>query len=315
MDIVTLKSTIEWFTKHPNEINALVYAIKKGSYNAVKLDIDSTALLLLKDTFLEQLREQIIDEEDLSLLDYSAADERRNVIYKFDVDIPEELLSFKTISTSEDVPSFDFTVDSIKDIRALLIHIGNNKNQLILYKTHAPVNTFDRKKIFLINKTNRLTLIEDDFLRISSGFQLLYTAGTLFILNIKVAEKLFGFNEVVFKEAHLALPSIKQLAVIANPEILDEVIQDIRYARKLIKISENSPVIQNNVAADQIIEFCKKHPHLQKVFKFNANGDKLILKSKKSKDEFLKILRDDWLNSELTKQEYESRAKDPVIIE
>lgn len=315
MELTTLKSKLKYFIEHLDDVSIVVYAIKRNSYDAVKLDIDSSSLPDLKKIFIEQVKEKIINDEDISLIKYSNADERRNVVYEFDVDLPEELECLNVINNSETITLFNFNVYSIKDIKALIIHIGNANNQLILYKTHAPINTFDRKKMYLIRKTNRLVLIEEDFLRVTPTFQLLYTADTLFILDLKAVERLFGFNDVIFKEARLALPAVEQLSVVANPEIFEELVCDLRYARKLLKIADNSPVLKNRIPAEQIVAFCKKHPHLKKVFKFDEGGTKLILKSKKSKDEFLKILRDDWLTSELTEQEYESKAKDPVLVE
>ncbi len=48
-------------------------------------------------------------------------------------------------------PVFDFNVQNIEDIRVLLICIGNAQQQIILYKTMAPVNIFSRTGFFLKN--------------------------------------------------------------------------------------------------------------------------------------------------------------------
>lgn len=49
--------------------------------------------------------------------------------------------------------------------------------------------------------------------------------------------------------------------------------------------------------------------------KYNDDNTKIILKTKRSKNLFVKMLDDVFLSSELTKQYYESKAKDAVNLE
>lgn len=49
--------------------------------------------------------------------------------------------------------------------------------------------------------------------------------------------------------------------------------------------------------------------------KYNDDNTKIILKTKRSKNLFVKMLDDVFLSSELTKQYYESKAKDAVSLE
>lgn len=58
-----------------------------------------------------------------------------------------------------------------------------------------------------------------------------------------------------------------------------------------------------------MIEFIKNHPITKSKLKLNGD-DKLILDTKISVEVFLKLLDDDYLQSELTKLLYDSRSKD-----
>ena len=58
--------------------------------------------------------------------------------------------------------------------------------------------------------------------------------------------------------------------------------------------------------------FTNTHPALKGSFKYNEDGTKLNLKTKISQNLFLKLLNDDFLQSELTKIFYDSIAKDSV---
>ena len=62
----------------------------------------------------------------------------------------------------------------------------------------------------------------------------------------------------------------------------------------------------------QIMQFVKNHPVLGNEFKYNANGDKIKLTTKKSQNFFLKLMNDDFLHSQLTDYDYMTPAKDKL---
>ena len=66
------------------------------------------------------------------------------------------------------------------------------------------------------------------------------------------------------------------------------------------------------VANNDIIAFAKKHKYLSKLLSLNNTGDKFVLKTKKSQNHFIKLMSDDYLESELTNIQYDSLAKDKL---
>lgn len=74
--------------------------------------------------------------------------------------------------------------------------------------------------------------------------------------------------------------------------------------KKLIKIMYNSEVLVQNISVQNIINFCKSSPQLQKKIKFNKSENKIIITNKKMMNTFLKILDDDFLKSNLTNVDY-----------
>ena len=93
----------------------------------------------------------------------------------------------------------------------------------------------------------------------------------------------------------------------SNLDILLSRVDDLRFARKLAKISKDSPVFR--VPQADIIDFTKKHPFLKDKFEYTADGSQIELNTKLSQENFIKLLNDDFLRSELTKIDYESPAK------
>lgn len=314
MTTVELKAALQSYYDDQANIGVCVYALMKDTKNLgpFKLDIEVDAEAGLKTLFMQSLRDEISSKDDLSVLALSSADERVNAIYVYDLEIPEELTSLEIVIAQDDLPVLDLNEASLSSIRALLIEIGNNAGQLVLYKTMAPVNIFSRSSFFLLKHESRLKRLEDEFLRVSAGFQMMRINGNLLVLNLEALEHNFGFHDVIKKEAALGIDAIVSAELLTNPDVLRELIDDVKYARRLTKIAKVSPVLKAGISGGSIVQFCKTFPNLVGRIRFNDENNKVILDTKVSKDLFIKILMDDFLTSELTKFHYASVAKDAV---
>ena len=314
MTTVELKAALQAYYDDQANIGVCVYALMKDTKNLgpFKLDIEVDAEAGLKTLFMQSLRDEISSKDDLSVLALSSADERVNAIYVYDLEIPEELTSLETVIAQDDLPVLDLNEASLSSIRALLIEIGNNAGQLVLYKAMAPVNIFGRSSFFLLKHESRLKRLEDEFLRVSAGFQMMRINGNLLVLNLEALEHNFGFHDVIKKEAALGIGAIVSAELLTNPDVLRELIDDVKYARRLTKIAKVSPVLKAGISGGSIVQFCKTFPNLVGRIRFNDENNKVILDTKVSKDLFIKILMDDFLTSELTKFHYASVAKDTV---
>ena len=314
MTVDELKAALQAYYNDQANIGICVYALMKDANNPVpfKLDIEVDAQSGLKDLFLQSLRDEVSSKEELSVLALSSADERVNAIYVYDLDIPEELTSLETVIAQDDLLMLDLNEKSLSSIKALLIEMGNDIGQLVLYKTMAPVNIFGRSSFFLRKHESRLERLNDEFLRVSAGFQMLRINDALLVLNLEALEHNFGFHDVIKKEAALGIDAIVSAALVTNPDVLRELVDDVKYARRLTKIAKASPVLKAGIQGESIVQFCKTFPHLVGRVRFNEEGNKVVLDTKVSKDLFIKVLMDDFLTSELTKFHYASVAKDAV---
>mgnify|MGYP001050629978 CR=1 FL=1 len=314
MTVDELKAALQAYYNDQANIGVCVYALMKDANNPgpFKLDIEADAQAGLKDLFLQSLRDEISSKEDLSVLALSSADERVNAIYVYDLDIPEELTSLEAVIAQDGLPMLDLNEKSLSSIKALLIEMGNDVGQLVLYKTMAPVNIFGRSSFFLRKHESRLERLNDEFLRVSAGFQMLRINDALLVLNLEALEHNFGFHDVIKKEAALGINAIASAALVTNPDVLRELVDDVKYARRLTRIAKASPVLKAGISGESIVQFCKTFPNLVGRIRFNEDSNKVILDTKVSKGLFIKILMDDFLTSELTKFHYDSLAKDAV---
>lgn len=168
-----LDEKLNYFIDNKEQIGIVVYAITRGSLIPKKMDIEADAQAGLKDLFLDHIKETIVENNELSVVPLSSSDERINVLYQYDIEIPPELSVINSVITQDDLPLFNIADDGIDNIKVLLIVLGDNQEQLVLYKTMAPVNIFSRSSFFLKKSRTRFEKIDEDFFRISSGFQLM----------------------------------------------------------------------------------------------------------------------------------------------
>jgi len=295
-------------------VAATVYFIMKdGDGVRLKLaDIESDAQPDILNQYLSFLQTNIIEDEDKSLMPLSASDDRKNVVYQYDLDeVPEELSIIDLILEDDECQPFSFRKDDISDLQGFLILIGNNQNQLVLYKKHYPISLFKRDSVLSFKVGTRLVKLEKDVLKLNESFDFFQLNGKLFIMNINTLERFFSFHDIIVKKAKEGMATIKNAKIVDNPEELEELLSDVSFARKLTKVTTESPVL-GEISTKDIIEFTKTHPSLAGKFQYNKRETRIHLHTKTSKNLFLKLLNDDFLLSELTKRHYESMAKDHI---
>lgn len=313
-----LKVALRGYYDNQGKVGVCVYALVKDSGNPgpFKLDIEGEAQGDLKALFMKSINEEILSKDGLSVMNLSSADDRAGSIYAYDLDPPEELSSLELVVRKDDLPVLDLKCRKLSSISALLIEIGNDEGQLVLYKTLAPVNVFCRSSFFLVKSKSRLEKLDEEFVRISSGFQMMRVNGELFVFDLEALERSFGFHEVIKREARLGVESIVSAGLLVNPEVLKERIdEEIKYARRLTRVAKASPVIKEGISGKSIVGFCKSFPNLIGKIRFSEDETQIVLDTKVSMDLFIKLLMDDFLTSELTRLHYASIAKDAVVLD
>ena len=298
------------------EKQIIVYALLSGDDIPRKLDIKNENLKDLLEVFSFGIKSSL-REKDYSIISLSTADERKDCYYKYDIEEnPAEIELLTSVIGNDNIPIFDFIVCNIKQIRALIIIISGGEKVITLFKKLTPVEKIIGQSSFLMHKANhRFEKFEDNLLRISPSFQILHIDNETIILDINLLEKFFGFVDVIKREATLGVNAIREMQLVSNIETLTELIDDIKFARKLTKIARYSPVIVKRIPNSTIINFTQTHPALKNKIQYNADKTQITLHTKVAKNLFIKLLNDDFLTSELTRSYYESLAKDDIIIE
>lgn len=314
MSLDTLRTKISDIISD-NQCSAEFYFLldKNGTTEIKRADIDQTASDELARNFIETLSSTILLNDELSLVKISGADDRSNVIYHYDLpQVPSQIQHLATILQHDDFEIFSFTNDDLNHLEGILVILGHGQHQLALYKHQYPISLLKRDSAFSlvrIRNQNRLVKFEDDVLRINSKFEFLCVDDDYFILDIKILERFFGFHDAVRNIATQGIANIDKALLVVDTHVLTARLDDISFSRKLVRAARASPVL-GVIPNAQVIAFVGAHPALRGKFRLSDDGSKLKLDTKVSQDLFLKLLNDDFLQSELTNRYYESLAKD-----
>lgn len=295
------------------------FVLKSGDRLVIKRpDMDQDAQTELSSDFILSIRNSIVERSEISLLDLTNADGRSDVIYRYDLDeLPAQLQSLNFILVQEIKDVFDFKTDSLKDLDAILVLIGNQSKQIAVYKHHYPVTLMQKNSGFSIVKSrerNRFEKLDEDILKVNSKFEFFMFDGQCYILDVATLERFYGFSEAIKNVASKALRKVSDSGLLVDVDVLATRLNDLAFCRKLARLAMNSPVL-GVVPNEKVIAFAINHPKLSGKFTLSDDGTKFNLKTKVSQNLFLKLLNDDYLKSLLTETDYESLAKDSIEVE
>ena len=318
MNAEELKNIVSLRVTSPRALQVFL-VLKTDSGFVMRLaDIEDKTEPEIQDLFEDYLKTAIISNDDLTIRSLSLADETPNTIYEYDYEsYPEELDLFASFGFKEIVTAnkFDFRKDNLNDLFGYIVYDGSMDNGIIMFKIHYPISLIKRDS-FLLGAHKAKQRFEklpgNDIVRLNGTVQLLRIGDKTLVLDLHVLEKMLGFSELVKKDAVESVNAIESLNLIENIETLKELTEDPSFARKLSKVKKTSPIFKLGIGKETIIAFSKSTPGLSKQFKYNDDGTKIRLDTKKSKTLFLKLMNDAFLRSELTKQYYEAIAKDAV---
>ena len=295
---------------------------QQNGYVLKKADVRHEALDSIKEVLrdnLIQLR-QMMGEPTFNVLNLSGAEDRKNVIYQYDLE--EEL---RPISLMKEVDAnlfndgyftpdnnrvFDFDNDTFEDVDAWIASYGVEGNHIIIYRKTFSVNLLKQgRNLFIFKDAEQIDIVKDDIFRIDGKIDYFLLDNTALIYNISILEKFNDFKEIVQRSAR---SSIQQIAV---ADLVDDIAKlqeraenDISFARKLVKVTTNA-LILNVVDKDKIIQFARGHTYLSRRLKVSA-GNKFDLEKKSAQNLFIQLLDDAFLHSELSSNDYLSPGKD-----
>ena len=291
------------------------YILKKAN---AKNEALAPIKTVLRDNLL-QLR-QMMDEPTFAVLNLSGAEDRKNVIYQYDLE--EEL---RPISLMKEVDAnlfndgyftannnrvFNFDTDNFEDVDAWVASYGVEGNHIIIYRKTFSVNLLKQgRNLFIFKDAEQIDIVKDDIFRIDGKIDFFLLDNTALIYNISILEKFNDFKDIVQRSARSSIQQIAAVDLVEDiAKLRERAESDISFARKLIKVTTNA-LILNVVDKERIIQFAREHAYLSRRLKVSADN-KFELEKKSAQNLFIQLLDDAFLHSELSSNDYLSPGKD-----
>lgn len=264
----------------------------------------------------EELRNQLIERLDKEIKNHYLSDEmevdscdnisdKRRVLYEFQQS--EEYKPFAIIEEWRSVTEQYSEKDQDK-LRGLLFRVNLNDEAIWLYQRMYNVSLVKRSKSILatIGKTNTYVLLDQDVMRIDSRIDVLVIDNQFYSSNIGLLQRSFGFDTYVRSEAEKTIKLIDDLNFVSDTAKIMAFggKESLTNAKKLLK-AKSSPVLK--MKKKELMKKLKEHPRYKDKIKIQDN--KIVITSQKDAAEFIKMLNDDILRSELTGREYDSPSK------
>ncbi|MBQ4395204.1 MAG: DUF4868 domain-containing protein [Paludibacteraceae bacterium] len=296
------------------------YILKKAN---VRYDAFDPIKEVLRENLI-QLR-QMMDEPTFAVLNLSGAEDRKNVIYQYDLD--EEL---RPISLMKEVDAnlfndgyftannnrvFNFDTDNFEDVDAWIASYGVEGNHIIIYRKTFSVNLLKQgRNLFIFKDAEQIDIVKDDIFRIDGKIDFFLLDDTSLIYNISILEKFNDFKDIVQRSARSSIQQIAAVDLVEDiAKLRERAESDISFARKLIKVTTNA-LILNVVDKERIIQFAREHAYLSRKLKVSADN-KFDLEKKSAQNLFIQLLDDAFLHSELSSNDYLSPGKDILRTE
>ncbi len=227
---------------------------------------------------------------------------------------PNGLEVMGELLANEEMPIFDFGTDNFNNVIGYVFLIGNENSKIAIYKKLYPISLIHQASILMVMKDDvQLVKVNRDVIKINESFEFMQIENDLVVTNLKTLERFFGFEEVIRNKAAANLTIIQQSNLLEDITPLNDLVNDLRYAKKLMKVRSDSTVLQLSI--DKVKSFILSHPKLKRRIRFNPDGSKISLDTHVSKELFLKLLDDVFLKSDLTDFLYESDIKNIMTNE
>lgn len=248
------------------------------------------------------------DDIELDVVD-NISDNKKDCIY--DIPMMDSYAPFSFIEEYYETQE-QYDQEDSKELMGFLFRLNFNDTHFWAYQQVYPFTHVRKKGLLIIPLFSNDKIYDElkaDIISIGSRIDLLIIDDHIFTGNIGLLQSRFGFEQYVRNEAMKTVDLIIQKELVTDEELLMTFLgkEKLTNAAKLMK-AKNSPVF--GIEKKDLLYRIARHSRYNKMIKID--NDKIVLKTQKDIGNFLKLLSDDFLKSELTQAEYDSVSKKPL---
>lgn len=322
MNTQEFKEKLESLAALEADFSALVFFAMRSADGVVlkKANMKAEVLAGIAEGYRESLAnelERFNHDDHMAVLNLSDRDERGNVIYRYDIpDVEPSYFSVMKEPVGEAAVEyigqrmFNFDNDSFSDIDYFVIVLGSEENHIVVYRDNFNVNLMKQARgRFYLNKSGtQIDKLDNDILRMDSQIDCMLIDNDFYIVNLKNLDTSKEFATIIRGRANAATDQIAELDFVDNVDGLRAHLEDLSFARRLMRAMDNSPV--TGLPSQVVLDFVRSHQKLSTLLRIKEG--KIDLVTKKSQSAFVSLLNDDFLHSKLTQRDYESSSKDQL---
>lgn len=296
-------------------IENIIYLVyqSESNCNYASLKLEDDVISEIKNQLLSNLEKQINKKyinKDLSLP--NDINDNNDKLYYKSIKKESELYNFED-NSSTSAKVFDLNMlDKIQYI-VFKCELKSHKFYIIqFYK--APVYKILKKKFsyFLTINNNIITLnkIKNDIFTIGDNIDIIVANNIAFSNKQESIETLLGISQEQKKARKKTLKRIKGLAYDnKSKEIIDEALNDDAYIKKVCKIGEGKVLGLLETNENKVMSILSSGKWKKRI---TIENNKFVINNKSDLKNFINVLSDKYLISELTKTEYLVADKDEV---
>lgn len=267
-------------------------------------DLDDPTTEEICEYYVKNIKDYL--DRDNSTLKLSELDSRSDVLVFYDLEQqPSEFKSISRIGEEKDVEKFNFSNLDFSSIKSLAVEIASANKKVVFHKKFYPISLVKRDQVLLYKKESRLTMIKEDVIKLTPGFELMILDDEFYINDFSKFEKNFGFDDIANR-----IKSDVVTSIVSKNLVVDKkgYLSTLSIPRKDVIRAKQSRVLSLNV--EIIVSFALER---QDKIGLKVENGKLILNSKESIKKLFRLLNDDYLKSELTQLDYEILAKNELV--
>ena len=280
---------------------------KKKITKVKKLNANDKLRKVLTDKLKEKLEKSFFNEviQFNELNEYEERKESYLIINK------QEFTGLDLICKLDNIEE-DFLENKGKII-GFIFKLGNESNYVIIYENCYPFNLIkkDSMQIIIEKKDQQYKIYNKDLIKISANIDILIIGDNIITNKVGLLEEKFNFRKYKERKVEEAIENIEKLELMIDGlSKVSEWSKEKEISNKIIK-SKNSEVLK--LDKKLLIEKIKISNGYKG--KFEIKNDKMVINSKQSFKNFLTLLNDGILKSDITDNYYDTSSKKKVADE
>lgn len=311
-----IKEMLQKAVQNKNECGFAAYIVAKTEPRLRKMILDegkinsSNYKHMVRDAILNVLSEKYLNDEVEFVSGENIADNQRKY---YMIPQSEKYRPFDYLKLQgPDIPEFKF--DQIDDAAGIIFWFRIEENEFWVYQHLWSIMVPNKKKMNLLSRLQKYEnhdyFIEqkEPLITIACKADVLIMQGCIITSNIGLMQKSFGFRDFIVATADKSVERVRDKALVANPEKLEEYInrgKTNKYAKKMMRIA-NSKVL--DLSKEKLME--RVHTLERWKDKFEENQDGLIiLNTFQQVEDLIDLLDERYTRSDVTNQEYDTEVK------